>query len=378
MHEPTDRSAPYYQQVATVLRTRIVSSNSTQSVRLPTEEELCRVHGVSRITVRRAMKILQEEGLVQRTPRRGTVTLPKGVSLWKRRRQNLPIYVVTTWERLPLSTDVPVTFYGQLYQGICQRCEREGYWISTRQLQGPSIEAKRQAGPPNRKSALGVIIIGAISEPLLRRYTNAGYPVVCVDYWSPNTRANTVALDCFTEGQTAVEFLLKKGHADFFYLGNILTVRQQQQREPDAELLLAGIQRAMVLAGLPPLPPDRIAFCRTLAETVEPMVDWFLHMRPRPTAGIIFQHRMLELFVQGLAARGLRPPNDVSLLSKALKGTQGALTCLLADARVMGEAAVDILLRHALGRASYTERIMLPTQLWRGSTVSQRRTHRSS
>ncbi len=362
MHDPSDKQVPYYQQVAMVLRTRIVSSDGPEPIHLPTEEELCSVHSVSRVTIRKALKILQDEGLIQRTPRRGTVTLPQGIRAWKHRHQDLPIYVVTSWERCALSTDVPVTFHGQIYQGICRRCEEEGYWISTQQLPGRAYDGKRQVTPPDRQSALGVIVIGVISETLLQEYTDAGYPVVCADYYTPNICASTVVLDCFTEGQLAAQYLIESGHTDLFYIGNLWSLRHRPQKEPDAELMLAGIQRALAYAGRPPLCPERISFCRTLTDTIDSAAEWFLRMRPRPTAGIIFQREAHEYFASALAARGLQVPRDVSLISKALKGKQGDLTCLLADAQVLGEAAVDVLLHRALGRISYAERSLVPTQ----------------
>ncbi|MEV0200215.1 GntR family transcriptional regulator [Nonomuraea sp. NPDC050691] len=62
-----------YQQVASELRKAIYSGALGPGAQLPTEAQLMEDHGVSRNTVRLALGELVNEGLVTRTPRRGTV-----------------------------------------------------------------------------------------------------------------------------------------------------------------------------------------------------------------------------------------------------------------------------------------------------------------
>ncbi|KAB8187595.1 UTRA domain-containing protein [Nonomuraea phyllanthi] len=62
-----------YQQVAAELRRAIYSGVLGPGAQLPTEAQLMEDHGVSRNTVRLALGELVNEGLVTRTPRRGTV-----------------------------------------------------------------------------------------------------------------------------------------------------------------------------------------------------------------------------------------------------------------------------------------------------------------
>lgn len=59
-------------QVYLVLRDRIVSGASSFGARLPTEHELAELHGVSRVTVRRALGELARERLIERRRSSGT------------------------------------------------------------------------------------------------------------------------------------------------------------------------------------------------------------------------------------------------------------------------------------------------------------------
>jgi DNA-binding GntR family transcriptional regulator len=66
-----------YSKLAAELRRQILQGKFGNGQRLPTEAELAQSHQVSRQTVRRAFQDLVAEGLVFRTPGRGTFTLPK-------------------------------------------------------------------------------------------------------------------------------------------------------------------------------------------------------------------------------------------------------------------------------------------------------------
>ena len=64
--------SPRYIQVYSTVRDWIYQGSYKPGGRLPTEEELCRLFQVSRITTRKAVDMLVDEGLVLRQPGRGT------------------------------------------------------------------------------------------------------------------------------------------------------------------------------------------------------------------------------------------------------------------------------------------------------------------
>jgi GntR family transcriptional regulator len=65
-------AAPLYRQLAAELRARIFDGTYPRGSQLPAESELIAEHGVSRVTVRLALGLLREEGLIEPTPGRGT------------------------------------------------------------------------------------------------------------------------------------------------------------------------------------------------------------------------------------------------------------------------------------------------------------------
>jgi GntR family transcriptional regulator len=64
---------PLYRWLAQLLRVQITSGDLGPGDQLPTELDLCTTHGVSRHTARDAMRLLREEGLIERKRGAGTV-----------------------------------------------------------------------------------------------------------------------------------------------------------------------------------------------------------------------------------------------------------------------------------------------------------------
>lgn len=68
----TEHTLPRYRQIYQGLRGRILSGELKPGDRVPTEEELSALHGVSRMTARHALNCLVSEGLVRRQRRLGS------------------------------------------------------------------------------------------------------------------------------------------------------------------------------------------------------------------------------------------------------------------------------------------------------------------
>ncbi|OVZ64727.1 hypothetical protein CDO44_00505 [Pigmentiphaga sp. NML080357] len=63
---------PLHHQIAAVIKDGIATGRYQPGERLPTEDALCKLFSVSRITVRRAMQGLEEQGLIERRQGDGT------------------------------------------------------------------------------------------------------------------------------------------------------------------------------------------------------------------------------------------------------------------------------------------------------------------
>jgi GntR family transcriptional regulator len=71
-----NRKLPLWYQVSQSLRASILGRSPQAPLRLPTEERLAEHYGVSVLTMRQALKELENEGLISRHRRRGTFIQP--------------------------------------------------------------------------------------------------------------------------------------------------------------------------------------------------------------------------------------------------------------------------------------------------------------
>lgn len=129
---PLERGgAPLYRQLAADLRARIQAGEFTPSDPIPTEAQLSAGYRTSRITVRHAMSLLEQEGLVHREQGRGSFVRPRAIAVGPRRltsfSQELLERGARHGSRLISVTQVPAPADAQLDlgpSGSCVRIER--------------------------------------------------------------------------------------------------------------------------------------------------------------------------------------------------------------------------------------------------------------
>jgi GntR family transcriptional regulator len=146
-----------HRQLYVLLREQIVTGRYHAGDRLPTQDELCRQFSISRITVRRALTDLQDEGLI-------------------RNEQGVGAFVTAGIERLKRGPDF--SFIGDMRRVLAE---------TTMQL----LLLEMQRCPPDVAQALG---LPPASEALhvVRTRSKDGQPVALIDGWIPPPFADNV------------------------------------------------------------------------------------------------------------------------------------------------------------------------------------------
>lgn len=106
MGPKVDRST-IAQQVRDDLRARIKSGELSAGAQAPSESECCTIYGVSRVTVREAYRLLEQEGLIQTKHGSGRYVLP-GASDMMQGSLNLAKSTVKTLEDLGYTPSIEV------------------------------------------------------------------------------------------------------------------------------------------------------------------------------------------------------------------------------------------------------------------------------
>ncbi len=133
---------PLYQQIYDLLRSKIVSGDLPHHARLPAEQELTEMLGVSRITVKRALNELAVAGFVRRQRGIGTVvTYDSAAPTVKGSFENL----IDGLKRMGIETEVQLLdcTIGQASPAICESLEL-GTGSSVQRI----VRLRRLAGEP--------------------------------------------------------------------------------------------------------------------------------------------------------------------------------------------------------------------------------------
>jgi GntR family transcriptional regulator len=76
MSDFVTEQVPRYYQLATILKSKITNGEFAPNGQIPTELELVKQYGLSRITVRQGLRMLEDEGLIRREVGRGSFVNP--------------------------------------------------------------------------------------------------------------------------------------------------------------------------------------------------------------------------------------------------------------------------------------------------------------
>ncbi len=198
-----------YQKIAVRLKEQIADGTYGPGAKLPSEQELREQFGVSRQSVRKALEVLESEGLVRGYQGKGTYVVdPVREEQGKSKR----IAVVTTY--------VDNYIFPKIIQGIEQVLSGEGFQVQIsftnnrirkeeeileslldQGLRGLIIEATKSALPnPN----LG----------LYRKLLEQGVQVLFLNSGYPELDCPVVALDDREAGRCAARYLLDMGHKE--------------------------------------------------------------------------------------------------------------------------------------------------------------------
>jgi len=197
-----------YEELANRLRNDINSGDYIEGQCLPSENELATQTGYSRQTVRQAIRVLQNESLVNCVQGSGTYVKKNSAP----REDTFNIAVVTTY--------IGEYIFPLILQGINKVLSQNGYTTMLSATYNRVENERKILSELLKKPIDGIIVEGtktALPNPnldLYQQFTKRGIPMVFINGIYPELQEAVlyvVADDC-EGGHMACDFLLKKGH----------------------------------------------------------------------------------------------------------------------------------------------------------------------
>ena len=282
--------------------------------KLPTELELTKRLGVSRTTIRQALELLENDGIVRK--RHGSGTFFVG-------HEETPMEEVTGLIGL-VNFFFMDYIYPEIIRGIEETIFRRGYSLA---LANCNLDTNREIESVERLVEQGVR--GLILEPsrnlqiredhpMQKLISDISIPVVTTHWGISNKRVSTVTLDDLRAGYDAARYLIDAGHREIamLYKGDV-------QAGYDRHL---GYERALREAGIEP--DSRLLYVydnemesADLRQGYLGTMELLTKKEVRPTAIFYFNDHTAMQGYGAVQELGIAVPEELSLLGFDNYGT---------------------------------------------------------
>lgn len=368
-----------YLRIYNDIKSAILTNQYRKGDKLPAEGQLQSTYGVSRITVKKAMEMLSEDGFIERYPGKGTFvlhcgeeTVPAGDSSSKSGVQNAIAVVMSSFG----------PYFGQGFlEGVAEEANRHGLSLlaglcySTLEEEAQLIQRQIACG------AKGIIVMPIHSESGI----NAGvikaamekYPIVMADRYLEGFQLPYVGTDHTQAAFYATQYLFSLGHKNIGLVSSAPTTTAITERENGylkayamtkyqvhSEYMISDIKSSM----------PGLNTAEKFRADVERMKQ-FYRENPSVTALLCIDYGVMKICETAAREAGIRIPADMSLVCfDAPNGgfVEFEYTHICQPEREIGVTAVQMLMDVIQGNHE-PKRTLLPAELRIGMSTGKPR-----
>ena len=363
MDSQTRKTKPKYEMIKETLLARIHAGDFSFDESFCTEKMLSEQHHVSRITAKRAIEDLEQQGILYRK---------RGVGSFVSRSLSPDSKATDTPKMISLLLPFATT-QGNISEAIgslsavLAEC---GYFLSIH-VTGSSSPKERTTLELLRSQNIAALVYYPKRDNIhlekLNDFMFSGCPIVIVDKQTDCPYLNNVVCDNYDGGRQAARHLLGQGHRNiaFFTAAPLSETSSVRDR-------FAGFLHEMKAAGIAPDPHQLVTCCEELSDDAAlstertPFQQKLLAMHSDGITAIIAENdRIAELIFLACRTIGLRIPEDLCLcgfddtnVSRSL-----GITSIHQDFAGIGREVGRILLAALKNPAAETEKIILPVTI---------------
>ena len=348
---------PLYGIIYEYLHARIESGQLAVGDRVPTERELANHFKVSRITAKRALEMLTNEGLISRRPGKGSfvmnqfppIAMESGVGQSATARFGIPTLIGLVLPELGES-------YGlRLLSGIERTADESNVFLTICRSYGRQ-ETEEQAIQKLVRLGVGGLIVFPVNgehynPEILRLHLN-GFPIVLVDKHLPGVPVSAVTSDNTTAAYSLTQHLISLGHRKIAFCSP--PTKDTVTLEDRWTGFLAALQDATIpfspqwsLTSLPSdIPTDKDS---GYSQQHHEMIADFLSSNPEITAVVATEFQVASHLFMVAQRLGKHVPTDLSItcFDGPSSGCMGwTFTHIRQDEQTMGKMAVEILMQY--------------------------------
>lgn len=300
-----EESIAKYKEICLWIRNRLESGELKPGDKVESEYKLCRQFQVSRQTVRHAIAVLEEEGIIERY--RGSGTYISGSSRsGARREKTMQIAVMTTF--------VQEYIFSSIIRELEEQFSNAEYSLQI-SVTNNSVEKERfiLKNILNKNTVDGVIAEttrSGLPNPNLgiyRELMERGVPVLFINSHYPELDAPHVSLNDKLAGKKVTNYLLQCGHRDIaaVFKGDD---GQGHQR-------YAGYLEALMEANIR-IQDKRVAWLDTeMMSDFELNGEWICRRLYGCTACVCYNDVVASKLLPVCKNKGIRVPDDLSVIS---------------------------------------------------------------
>jgi DNA-binding LacI/PurR family transcriptional regulator len=351
---------PYYKHIYNYLLEEISGGKLSAGDKVFSEKELCAKFGVSRITSKKALEMLNEQGLIFRIPGKGSFV---GGSVSHKIAGGAASRIVEL-----VIADFNDAFGTRLVSAIEETCEELGYHLLLKFSHDSAEGEEKALRSFNDGDTAGILVLPAHGEyynpEILKQILNKK-PLVFVDRKMKGLPIPTVSTDNTGTAREAVNYLLNLGHRRIaFYSGPMEHVSTVEDR-------WNGFIRAFNDSGLI---FDSSYFCPEVPEKGDvEAVKRHMEAHPEITAGFVTEFAKALIVKSAAEALGRRIPGDFSIITvdcPVFNLEPPRFTHMRQDEHTIGRRAMETLHAIILGAdpASLGD-IRIPAQLVEGNST---------
>ena len=278
-------------ELADIVRRSITRGEVSEGGFLSSEREFAAVHGVNKKTVRRALKALENEGLVEAVDRHG-YRVAVGVD---DRDRGCPIAYIPAEQSDVSKWSLPASLLVPALQEAANRRGLSLLAVGARDRTSKAILAEI------RRMRVSGIVIDSDEPELLQEVRDSGITTVMVDQWVEDGFCDSVMQNAQMGGMQAVRYLVGQGCRRIAWLGS---------SEPSIHRVdrYSGFVSGMIAAGLP-IRPEDILGCE--ADEAVSVARQLLSRKDRPDGIVTSWQHATKAVVDAARVLSLKPGKDL-------------------------------------------------------------------